>query len=214
MKPFPIILSSPSGGGKTTIARRILAARTDTGYSVSCTTRSPREGERDGHDYHFLTETAFAEARGRGDFAESAEVHGFHYGTLRSEVERVLESGRHVVMDIDVQGARQFFAAFPQSVLIFILPPTAEILVDRLKARGTEGSQSLARRLESARNELRAAGEYRYVIVNDDLERAVAAVSSVIDAEGVTLRRIDDLGPRLDLLVKGIESAMPINSKR
>ena len=105
MNPFPIILSSPSGGGKTTIARLLLQRRTDVGYSISCTTRAPRDGEREGEAYHFLTRPEFEERRMRGDFAESAEVHGNLYGTLKSEVGRVLRAGRHVVMDIDVQGA-------------------------------------------------------------------------------------------------------------
>jgi guanylate kinase len=104
MMPFPVILSSPSGGGKTTIAHRLLIERGDVGYSVSCTTRPPREGEVQGKDYHFLTETEFMRGQKNAEFAESAEVHGHLYGTLRAEVERVLSSGRHVIMDIDVQG--------------------------------------------------------------------------------------------------------------
>ena len=105
---FPLILSSPSGGGKTTIARALLRRRSDMGYSVSCTTRPARADEKEGQDYFFLTRTEFDDARVRGEFAESAEVHGNLYGTLRREVDRVIGSGRHVVMDIDVQGARQF----------------------------------------------------------------------------------------------------------
>src|SRR5690606_17584084 len=129
---FPLILSAPSGGGKTTIARELLQRRGDLGYSVSATTRPRREGEVDGRDYHFLTRTAFLERVEQGDFAEWAEVHGNLYGTLRSEVKRLLSSGRHVVMDIDVQGAEQFRRAFPDSVLVFLLPPSASILAARL----------------------------------------------------------------------------------
>src|SRR3954447_18687795 len=156
MSPFPIILSSPSGGGKTTIAHRLLADRGDVGYSVSCTTRPPRDGEVQGKDYHFLSHEHFTRGRKAGEFAESAEVHGHLYGTLRAEVARVLSSGRHVIMDIDVQGAKQFVSAFPESVLIFILPPSAEVLIDRLKARGTENTKSLIRRFRSAKEELKA----------------------------------------------------------
>ena len=129
MNPFPLILSSPSGGGKTTISRLLLERRPDVGYSVSCTTRPPRPGEVHGRDYFFLTRAEFLEKRERDEFAESAEVHGNLYGTLRSHVEGVLNGGRHVVMDIDVQGARQFRAAYPESVMVFLLPPSVEALL-------------------------------------------------------------------------------------
>ena len=160
MSGFPVILSSPSGGGKTTIAHQLLRQRSDLGYSVSGTTRSPRSGEVEGTDYFFLTQEEFLAARGRGEFAESAEVHGHYYGSLKREVDRVLASGRNVVMDIDVQGARQFVTAYPDSVLIFILPPDAGVLLRRLEARGTENVDSLSRRLQSAIQELRAIGLY------------------------------------------------------
>src|SRR5882757_569663 len=180
MSPFPVILSAPSGGGKTTIARALLARRPELGYSVSCTTRAPRPGEVQGRDYYFMTRAEFIAERERGAFAESAEVHGNLYGTLRAEVERVLAGGQHVVMDIDVQGAVQFQRAFPQSVTIFILPPSAEVLLERLKGRNTESAAQLAARLQSALQELQHVGEYEYVIVNDDLERAVASVESIL----------------------------------
>ena len=204
-RPFPIILSSPSGGGKTTIARELLARRSDIGYSVSCTTRLPRNGETDGQDYYFLSREEFGAARERGDFAEWAEVHGRMYGTLRREVDRVLGSGRHVLMDIDVQGAVQFHRAFPQSVLVFVLPPSADVLLTRLKARKTESREALMTRLRSALQELRAVDEYEYVVVNDDLEQAVARVSAIVDAEVVRHERVEGLESRVLSLVRELE---------
>lgn len=205
MRHLPIILSAPSGGGKTTIARKLLQQRSDVGYSVSCTTRLPRAGEVDGRDYHFLSTGEFLLARDRGEFAEWAEVHGKLYGTLRREVERVLASGRHVLMDIDVQGAAQFVRAFPDSVLVFILPPSAEVLLARLMARKTENPQTLVRRLQSALNELRALPMYHYVIVNDDLDEAVERVSGIIDAESCRRERVEGLERTLGLLIEQLE---------
>lgn len=182
---FPVILSSPSGGGKTSIARLLLARRGDVGYSVSCTTRSPRPDEVEGQDYYFLAPDEFRARAARGEFAEYAEVHGNLYGTLRREVARVLAGGRKVVMDIDVQGARAFVGAYPQAVLIFLLPPSADVLVSRLRGRGTEGAAPLARRMRNALDELRAAEEYQYLIVNDVLEETYRRVAAVLDAEDV-----------------------------
>ena len=207
--PFPIILSSPSGGGKTTIAHQLLAKRQDVGYSVSCTTRPPRDGEVDGRDYHFRSLEGFRRGQAAGEFAESAEVHGHLYGTLRAEVDRVLSEGRHVIMDIDVQGTKQFVTAFPESVLIFILPPSAEALVERLTARGTEDPKSLIRRLRSAKDELKAVDLYPYVVVNDRIDSAVAAISSIIDAEGVKRsRNRRSLAARIKKLEDGIQRAI------
>lgn len=213
--PFPVILSSPSGGGKTTIAHQLLSKRQDLGYSVSCTTRPPRDGEVDGRDYHFRSLESFRGGQAAGEFAESAEVHGHLYGTLRAEVERVLSQGRHVIMDIDVQGTKQFFAAFPESVLIFILPPSAEALVERLTARGTEDPKSLIRRLRSAKDELKAIDLYPYVVVNDRIDSAVAAISSIIDAEGVKRsRNRRSLATRIRELEDGIQRAIDHYSAR
>jgi guanylate kinase len=205
VNPFPIILSAPSGGGKTTIARELLRRRTDLGYSVSCTTRSPRVGEVEGRDYYFLSVAEFERRRDAGDFAESAEVHGNMYGTLRSEVERVLGSGKHVVMDIDVQGAQQFTRVFPQSVTIFVLPPSAEVLLDRLRQRRTESKEQLAKRLQSALQELQAVELYEYVVTNDDLTKAVHRVSAIVDAEVVSRERVEGLRHQVSLLVRRLE---------
>jgi guanylate kinase len=205
VSPFPVILSAPSGGGKTTIARALLARRPDLGYSVSCTTRAPRPGEVQGRDYYFLSRAEFLAKREQGAFAESAEVHGNLYGTLREEVDRVLGSGRHVVMDIDVQGSIQFVRAFPQSVPIFILPPSAEVLLERLRARKTESPAQLAARLQSALQELQQVGEYEYIVVNDDLERAVASVGSIVDAEVVSRERVKNLRQQVGQLIERLE---------
>ena len=201
MNPFPVILSSPSGGGKTTIAKQLMKQRADVGYSVSCTTRLPRSGEVDGKDYYFLSIGEMLAARERGEFAESAEVHGKMYGTLRREVERVLGSGRHVLMDIDVQGAQQFVKVFPRSVLVFVLPPSVGVLMTRLMARKSETNEALRVRLRSALNELEAIGAYDYVVVNDSLDHAVAAVSSIIDAETHRRDRKDGIGEQVKELV-------------
>jgi guanylate kinase len=205
---FPVILSAPSGAGKTTIAKRLLAARPDIGYSVSATTRSPREGEQHGKDYHFLSREEFERLRESGEFAEWAEVHGNLYGTLRSEVHRVLAGGHHVLMDIDVQGARQFARAFPETVLIFVIPPSAEVLMQRLAGRDSESPATLALRMRNARDELAAVDEYDYVVVNDKLEKAIKYVSSVIDAESIRRDRTRSLSEQVARLIEQLEEQL------
>jgi guanylate kinase len=203
---YPVILSAPSGGGKTTIARKLLGLRPDVGYSVSSTTRAPRPDEVDGRDYHFWTPQRFRAAQDRGEFAEWAEVHGNLYGTLRQEVERVLASGRHVIMDIDVQGAEQFARSYPESILIFLVPPSIETLLERLGQRRSESPEALNLRLRNAIAELRAADRYTYLIVNDDLERATRYVSSVIDAESVRRQRDPEAVQRIQSLISGLSA--------
>jgi guanylate kinase len=211
---FPIILSSPSGGGKTTIAHRLLAQRPDVGYSVSCTTREPRRGEQDGVDYHFLTRDEFIERRRLGEFIESAEVHGNLYGTLRREVSRVLSGGRHVIMDIDVQGARLIRESFPAAVSVFLLPPSADVLLERLKRRHTESPAQLLDRLHSALHELRAVNEYDYVVVNDDLDHAVQRVAAILDAEVVSRERVSGLRQQVKQLIHRLEVEVDHHSSR
>ena len=213
MSSFSVILSAPSGGGKTTIARRLLERRADVGYSVSCTTRAPREGEVDGRDYRFLTPEAFEAARDAGEFAEWAEVHGSYYGTLRSEVQRVLAAGRHVLMDIDVQGARQFHVAFPDTVLVFVLPPSGEVLKNRLAGRKSESRERLLVRLRNARAELGEVGRYHYVVVNDDLSRAVDQVSAIIDAEGLRHDRVHEVEAQVEGLIAQLEQEINVFTK-
>jgi guanylate kinase len=212
VNPFPIILSAPSGGGKTTIARALLSRRGDLGYSISCTTRPAREGEVHGRDYYFMARSDFLRQQEAGAFAESAEVHGNLYGTLRSEVHRVLSEGRHVLMDIDVQGAAQFKRAFSTAVMVFVLPPSAKVLVDRLRSRKTEGVEELRLRLQSALQELEAANQYKHLIVNDDLERAVARVSAIIDGEVESRKQVTQLRLELALLIDDVEGEIRTRS--
>ncbi|MDZ4861857.1 MAG: guanylate kinase [Gemmatimonadota bacterium] len=197
MTPFLLVLSSPSGGGKTTIARRLLERRSDVGYSVSATTRAARRGEQHGKDYTFLTPEEFERRVQAQEFVEWASYNGQRYGTLKHEVERVFLTGRHVVLDIEVAGARQVRAQYPSAVLIFVLPPTGKVLAARLRARRTEPVEALQRRLAIARDELAAVPEYDYLVVNDDLERAIIEVSTIIDAEQHRVSRQVGLGERL-----------------
>jgi guanylate kinase len=201
-RTFPIVLSAPSGSGKTTIARSLLGRRGDVGYSVSCTTRAPRGGERDGVDYHFLTREAFDAAVAKDEFAEWAEVHGRRYGTLRSEVERVMAAGKHVMLDIDVQGARQVVERFPTALTIFVVPPSVEALKARLAGRKTESEEALALRMQNARSELAEAERYQHVVVNDELESAVARVGAIIDDEHGRPERRPALGATVSAVVK------------
>jgi len=183
VKPFPIVLSSPSGGGKTTIAQALLAARDDLGYSISATTRKARPGETDGTDYFFLARREFERRVKAGEFVEWAEYGGNLYGTLREQVDAVLASDRHVVLDIEVQGAREVRRLYPDAVLVFIVPPSAEALVERLGGPGGTRAANFEARLRRAVDELSAALEYDYVVVNADRTEAVADVAAILDAE-------------------------------
>jgi guanylate kinase len=168
-----VIISSPSGAGKTTLARRLLAEFAALEFSVSYTTRPPRPGERDGVDYHFVNAVSFDRMIREGAFAEWAEVHGNRYGTAREVVERALAEARDVVFDVDWQGGRRLSAEWPRDALtIFILPPDLETLENRLRRRATDSEEVILRRLAKAIEELTHHDEYEHRIVNDDLERA------------------------------------------
>ena len=201
------MLSSPSGGGKSTIARHLLAAREDLGYSVSATTRAPRSGEQDGVDYHFLSPDEFTRRVDAGQFVEWAAYGGSKYGTLREEVERVMAGGQSVVLDIEVAGARQVRKAFPESVHVFVLPPSGVVLAERLRMRRTDDVAAQARRLAIAKEEVGAAGEYDYVVINDDLVTAVAQVAAILDAEGRRAGRMTDLSETIARLRRELEAA-------
>jgi guanylate kinase len=184
VKPFLLVLSAPSGAGKTSIAKKLLERREDVGYSVSATTRPIRNGERDEVDYHFLTRSEFERRRGQGHFLEWAGYGGELYGTLKSEIHRIFASGRHAVLDIEIEGARQIRASFPDSVHVFVLPPSAEALVQRLTRRMTENPAVLRQRIVRAVEELAAVGEYDYAVVNEDLDTAVGDVAAILDGTG------------------------------
>lgn len=200
MTPLVVVLSSPSGGGKSTLTRRVLAERQDVGYSVSATTRPPRQGEQDGVAYRFLSGEEFERSVVAGEFVEHASYAGNRYGTLFSEIRRVTQGGRHVLMDIEVVGAHQVRERYPDAVLIFVVPPSGHILAERLRERGTEDAAVVRRRLESALVELAAAVEYDFVVVNDDLEEAVRAVHAILDAESRRTTRQRDVTFLLDRL--------------
>jgi len=193
VKPFLLVLSAPSGGGKSSIARNLLRGRDDLGYSVSATTRPMREGEREGVDYHFLSREEFVRRRAAGEFLESASYGGHLYGTLRSEIERLFAAGRHAVLDIEIEGARQIRAIFPNSLHVFVLPPSADVLVGRLRGRNTEPPDVVRERITRAADELAAVAEYDYALINQDLVVAVAQVAAILDAEARRVSRQDDL---------------------
>jgi guanylate kinase len=163
-------------------------------------------------DYHFLTREEFLRRRAAGEFAESAEVHGNLYGTLRSEIAKVLARGQHVVMDIDVQGARQLREAFPRVVTVFVLPPSGEVLLNRLRDRKTESPEQLVARLHSALRELRAVDEYEYVVINDDLEHAVQRVEAILDAEVVSRERVIGLTQQVQSLIERLNNEIDHHS--
>ena len=181
---FLIILSAPSGGGKSTILREILRLSDHIDYSVSYTTRAPRGVEQNGIHYHFVDEQGFEQRIASGDFLEYAKVFGkCWYGTSISYIKSRLEKSRHVIMDIDVQGASQIAATDIPYVKIFIIPPSMEVLKDRLIKRATDSEEEIDRRLKTATQELKYIPDYEYLVINDDLETAVADVQAIIRAE-------------------------------
>jgi guanylate kinase len=176
-----LVLSAPSGAGKTTLAHRFREVHPDAIFSVSATTRAPRGEERDGVDYHFVTPARFAELVAAGALAEWAEVHGQRYGTLRSTVEGALQAGRIALFDIDVQGGALIKAGWPaEAATVFVLPPSPAELERRLRGRSTDGEEAIRRRLAAAHAEVaRGLASYEYLVVNDVLERALACLDAV-----------------------------------
>ena len=189
MKGSLFIISSPSGGGKGTLIRRALSELDNLKYSVSYTTRGMREGESEGVEYHFVSVPEFEGLMASGDLLEYALVHGIYYGTSNSQIEAATDAGMDVILEIDVQGAKIVKRKRDEAINIFILPPSFEVLAERLRNRRTESEEQLAIRLDNAREEVGFYASCDYIIVNDDLEKAVADLEAVIRAERVKRNR-------------------------
>ncbi len=189
-----LVLSSPSGAGKTTLARRLLDAEPEIEISVSHTTRAKRKGEKDGRDYHFVDRDSFTQMRDRGEFLEWAVVFDNFYGTPRNKVEQALAEGRDVLFDVDWQGAASLRDQAKNDVVtVFILPPTAADLEQRLNVRAQDPPETVRRRMLGASNEIQHWDEYDYVVVNYDIERSVAAVRAILAAERLRRSRLTGL---------------------
>lgn len=192
-----IIVSSPSGGGKGTLIRRALKSVPNLGYSVSFTTRASREGEIGGTHYHFVSLEEFRALISAGEFLEWATVHDHLYGTSHRQVERELKEGRDIILEIDVQGAENVRKIAPAAVSIFILPPSFEVLRERLTARGSERADELALRLQNARGEVEHYTQFQYVIINDDADTAAAELAAIIYAERARRERQEEAARRV-----------------
>jgi guanylate kinase len=193
------VVSSPSGGGKGTLIQRVLKKVSNLSYSVSFTTRAPRNGEVNGREYFFVTPERFQEMVAANEFLEWAHVHGKLYGTARQQVVREISAGRDIILEVDVQGAATVRALTVDSVSIFILPPSFEVLRQRLQARGTDSPEELNLRLRNAPTELKDYSAFQYLIVNDDADRAAEQMTAIVQAERARLSR---QGPRVENLVE------------
>jgi guanylate kinase len=178
------VVSGPSGAGKGSVVRGVLQRRPDVFLSVSATTRPARPGERNGIDYHFISESDFRAMRDRGDFLEWAEVYGHYYGTPRHPVEGALAAGRDAILELDIQGAQAITRARPDAVLVFIEPPSLEALWLRLRGRGTDDPETISKRVRAAYEEVKSRGLYDHIVVNDQLERAVDDLVRILEEPG------------------------------
>lgn len=185
------VVSAPSGAGKTSLCRSITESLEKLTHSVSYTTREPRPGEIDGRDYYFVSKERFREMVEAGDFAEWAEVHANFYGTSRRVLDVMLSKGRDVILDIDTQGAKQIKAKYPAAVFIFIMPPSLDILEERLRNRKSDSEDEIKRRMQRSRDEIRDYALYDYLIINRDFDRALTELRSVVIAERCRIGLID-----------------------
>lgn len=186
------ILSAPSGAGKTTLYNGLRKIYPEIKLSVSCTTRGRRPGEVNGRDYRFLSDAEFARLRRQGEFAEWAKVHDYFYGTPKKPLERCVRAGRDILLDIDVQGSRQIKKACPQAVSIFLLPPSLRELKRRLATRGTDGKETIRRRLANAQGEIGEIIHYDYFVVNREVQEAVRSLSAIVEAERARISRVSE----------------------
>lgn len=192
------IVSAPSGAGKTSMVNALLDSNKEIALSISYTTRAPRPGEMNGKDYHFVSRDKFLQMAQRGDFLESAEVYGNLYGTSQSWIKKELASGHDILLEIDWQGAAQVRKLMPQAISIFILPPSLASLESRLKGRGQDSTEVIARRVQAAQEDISHADEFDYVIINDKLDEALRQLSAVIISTG--LRRNSQLARHASLI--------------
>lgn len=190
-KGFPIILTAPSGAGKTTLSRAVIKLHPEIYYSISVTSRQPRPAEQDGVDYHFVSVAEFERMLEGGELIEWAMVHDNYYGTPRKQIQERLDAGTDVIMDIDTVGARSIKKLYPQAASIFVLPPSLEELARRLVGRASDSEEVIKKRLNKARLEMAEIGDFEYFIVNDDFEAAVRQVTAIIEAERCRLSRYD-----------------------
>lgn len=185
------VISSPSGGGKSSLISRVLKSVAGLTLATSHTSRPPRKGERDGREYHFVSHADFLGMRGKGEFVEWVRLHGHLYGTSRKELDALLKDGKDILLDIDIRGAASVADIYPDAISVFILPPSLEVLEERLRKRGSEDEEQVQTRLKTAKREVKAARRYRYCIINRSLGRAASELEAIVVAERLRLAPSD-----------------------